>query len=94
MLVGEEWGVERRGGEVEGVGEGAAVFEEQLRLDGVAGADPRVQALTTLRGAANTGVSAGPGDADLARLFHDFERRRVIDPALLIWEEEGHFNDV
>lgn len=88
-IFGEEGGAEGRGGGVEDVGEGFAVFEEELGLFFVLGGDPGVEVVIGGGVAADEGVGGGPGHADLAGFFHDFDLGGVLDPALLVGEEEG-----
>lgn len=88
-VVGEDVGAEGGGGDVEGVGEGFAVVEEEAGLGFVAGGDPGVEAVRGGGLFADEGVGGGPGHTDLARFFHDFDAGFVLDPALLEGEEEG-----
>lgn len=65
-VVGEDIGVDGGGGDIEGFGEGFAVFDEEASLGFVAGGDPGVEAVDVEGLAADEGVCGGPGHADLA----------------------------
>jgi len=87
-IFGKDGGAGGASGLVEDAGEFAAVFEEEAGLDFVAGGDPGVEAGGGFGLAADEGVGGGPGHADLAGFFEEFEAGAVGDPAALVGEEE------
>ena len=87
-IRGEDGGAAGAGGLVEDAGELAAVFEEEAGLDFIARGDPGVEAGAGFGLAADEGIGGGPGHADLAGFFEEFEARAVGNPAALVGEEE------
>ena len=81
----------RSGGEQ--VGEVLAVFEEEAGLGVVAAGDPGVGRGAVEGFAGDQGGSGGPGPADLAGFFGDFETGRVGDPFGLVGKEKSAAGD-
>lgn len=90
-VVREDGGAEGGGGDVEGVGEGFAVLDEEAGLGVVLGGDPGVEAVGGGGLFTDEVVGGGPGHADLTGFFHDFDTGGILDPAGLVGEEEGRF---